>query len=384
MPKCLLVSNTDWYLYNFRRSLAEHLRSLGWDVGLIAPPGQYAPQLEAAGFRFHAWQVGRQSVGLRGEWEAWRKIYAIYRQEQPDLVHHHTIKPVLYGTLAARQARLPAIVNSITGRGYVFLGEDARAARLRRLVEPAYRLALAAKNVAVIFENEIDQAYFTQEKLVKANQAHLVESVGVDIERFFPAPEPVGIPVIALVARLLWDKGVGDLVAASRLLRERGVVARVLLVGEPDPGNPSSIASGQIQRWQAEGLVEWLGWQADVQAVYAASNIVTLPSRHEGVPTGLLEAAACGRVLVASDIPGCRAVVIHGETGLLVPPGDVIALAGALERLIGDKELRGRMGAAGRELVLKKFTQAQINVQTVAVYEQLLATIPLLNSARKT
>jgi glycosyltransferase involved in cell wall biosynthesis len=374
MPKCLLVSNTDWYLYNFRRSLAEHLRNLGWEVGLVAPHGLYVPRLESAGFRFHTWQVGRQSVGLRSEWEAWRRIFAIYQQEQPDLVHHHTIKPVLYGTMAARRARLPAIVNSITGRGYVFLGQDARATRLRRLVEPAYRMALAAKNVAVIFENEIDQSYFFQEKLVKASQAHLVESVGVDIEHFYPTPEPDGLPVITLAARLLWDKGVGDLVAAARLLRERGVEARFVLVGEPDPGNPSSIDQEQIEKWQAEGLVECLGWQADMQAVYTASQIVTLPSRHEGVPTSLLEAAASGRPLVASDIPGCRAIVIHGKTGLLVPPGDVAALADALVRLIGDRELRGRMGAAGRELVLKKFTQSQINAQTTAIYEQLLGT----------
>jgi glycosyltransferase involved in cell wall biosynthesis len=245
-------------------------------------------------------------------------------------------------------------------------------------------MALAAKNVAVIFENEIDQSYFIREKLVKASQAHLVESVGVDIEHFYPTPEPDGLPVITLAARLLWDKGVGDLVAAARLLRERGVEARFVLVGEPDPGNPSSIDREQIEKWQAEGLVECLGWQADMQAVYTASQIVTLPSRHEGVPTSLLEAAASGRPLVASDIPGCRAIVIHGKTGLLVPPGDVAALADALVRLIGDKELRGRMGAAGRELVSKKFTQSQINAQTTAIYEQLLGTKQPITGARQT
>ncbi|HZD56804.1 MAG TPA: glycosyltransferase family 4 protein, partial [Anaerolineales bacterium] len=287
----------------------------------------------------------------------------------PLLVHHHTIKPVLYGSWAARLAGVPGIVNSITGRGYIFLGEDFKARLLRKLVKPTYYAAFKSRHCAVIFENETDRRYFVSEKLVRPERTWLIEGVGVDLDRFTPTVEPDGLPIVVLPARMLWDKGVGVLVEAARLLHQETQV-RVALVGEPDIGNPRTVDQTTLEEWVKEGAVEWWGWCQDMKMVYKKSHIVTLPSLGEGIPTALLEAAACGRPIVATDVPGCRQVVIHGANGLLVPPNDAEALAEALYQLISDSSLRSKMGSSGRELVAERFSNRRINAETLAVYRE--------------
>ncbi len=372
MIRLLLSSNTDWYLYNFRLSLAKHLREAGIEVILVSPPGKYVPKLEEQGFRWIRWDLGRQTVAPWAELASFRQIYAIYQRERPDLVHHHTVKPVLYGTLAARMAHVPAVINSITGRGYIFLGEGMKARLLRLIVKPVYRLALNFPTCGVIFENGHDRQYFLDNHLVPARQTWLIEGVGVDPSRFSPRPEPEGVPVVLLAARMLWDKGVGILVEAARYLRMEMPV-RVALVGDPDPGNPATVTRETLENWNAEGVVEWWGWQPDMPEIYSRSHIVTLPTMYgEGVPTTLLEAASCGRPLVATDIPGCRQVIIEGQNGFLVPTNNPRALADALKRLASDAALRGRMGEASRQLVMQKFTHAHVNTATLQVYRQVL------------
>jgi glycosyltransferase involved in cell wall biosynthesis len=372
MTRLLLSSNTDWYLFNFRLSLAQYLRGAGIEVVLVSPPGDYVARLEEQGLRWIRGEVGRQSLAPWTEISSLRQIYEIYRQERPDLVHHHTVKPVLYGTLAARMARIPGIANSITGRGYIFLGENLKARLLRLAVKPVYRLAFRLPNCGVIFENTNDQEYFIQNHLVDSKQTWLIEGVGVDQERFAPHPEPEGIPVILMAARMLWDKGVGVLVEAARLLK-REMPVRVALVGEPDLGNPATVSRKMLEAWNTEGVVEWWGWQPDMAQVYQRCHIVTLPTMYgEGVPTTLLEGAASGRPLVATDIPGCRQVVIAGHNGFLVPTNDPPALAEALKCLASDPVLRGRIGSASRDLVMQKYTHAQVNAATLRVYQQIL------------
>ena len=371
MPKIILVANTDWYLYNFRASLMRDLRARGVEVVLVSPPGPFSASFQEWGFRWLPWEVGRKSISLWLELSAMLKLARIYFQERPDLVHHHTIKPVLYGTLAARLAGVKAIINAVTGRGYVFLGEDRRARWLRFFVQPFYRLILRSSQVGVIFENQEDRKEFISRHLVKADRSWLIESVGVDPEQFVPKPEPEGEISVLLAARMLWDKGVGILVEAARLIKSWEIPVRIILAGPTDAGNPSSIPEKVLRSWQSEGLVEWLGWQEDMREVYQRSHIVTLPSFHEGVPTVLIEAAACARPLVASDIPGCRAVIIPEETGLLVPVRDAQALAQAIARLARSPDLRQKMGRAGRQYVLEKFTQEQVNAATINVYRQI-------------
>jgi glycosyltransferase involved in cell wall biosynthesis len=376
LNRIILVSNTDWYLYNFRLSLAQYLRAQGCEVLLVSPEGHYAAALQEQGFRWLPWKLGRQTLAPWRELGALRQLERLYRRLRPDLVHQHTVKPVLYGSLAARLAGVPAIVNSVTGLGYVYLSRTAKARLLRPLVTRFYRLALnqALKaRPAVIFENASDRQFFIEQRIISTERSWLIEGVGVDPRRFTPQPEPEGAPVVLFAGRLLWDKGLGVLVEAARLLHRQIAAARVVLVGEPDPGNPATVDEATLRAWQAEGAVEWWGWRADMPAVYAGSQVVVLPSLGEGVPTTLLEAAACGRPIVASDVPGCRAIVTPGENGLLVPPNDPQALAQALATLLADPALRGRMGAGGRQAILAKFTIEQINAATLAVYRTLVA-----------
>ncbi len=365
--KVLIVANTDWYIYRFRLPLARFLRSHGMDVVLVSPSGRFVPEILAEGFRWQAWEVGRQSINPFTEAQAVASLARIFRQEKPDLAHLHTIKSVLYGSLAARLAHTPSVVRSITGRGYVFLGEDIRARFLRVLVKPLYRFVM--RSGQTLFENAADRQYFLDEELVKADHTHLIEGVGVDTDHYQPLPEPEEPPVVLLATRMLWDKGVGTLVDTARLLHKE-IAARIVLVGESDPGNPASIDAQTLNQWVAEGVVEWWGWQADMRAVFAASHLVTLPSLGEGIPTVLLEAAACGRPIVATDVAGCRDVVTDGVNGLLVPARDPQALAAALITLLKDKSLRLKMGTAGRNLVVERFSAQKVHEQTLSVYRQ--------------
>ncbi len=376
MTKIIIVSNTEWYLYNFRRALAKYLHTQGLEVVLVSPPGEYAAKLQALGFRWMPWEVGRKTLAPWAELGALVRLAQIYRREQPALVHHHTIKPSLYGTLAARLAGVRGIVNSITGRGYVFLGKEFKVRLLRQFVKVFYRLAFNTQNCIAIFENSTDQDFFTHQNMITAERTRLIESVGADPDLFSPQPEPEGTPVVLLASRMLWDKGVGVLIEAARLLHER-VQVRVALAGSPDPGNPASIPEATLREWHAEGVVEWWGFQADMSAAYNRCHIFTLPSMYaEGVPTALVEAAACGRPVVATTIPGCKDFVVAGGNGLLVPPNDAPALAAALEKLITNVALRRKMGAAGRQRVLDKYTTGKVNAATLSVYEELLGKLP--------
>ncbi len=372
VTKVCLVANTDWYLYNFRLALANALRNSNWDVVLVSPPGPYVSKFTEQGFHWLEWKVSRRSYNFFGELAAIVRIAQLYAQERPTLVHHHTIKPVIYGSLAARMAKVPAIVNSITGLGYIFSRSGWQGTALRAAIVPLYRLALKHQNVHVVFENEVDQKTFIDKRFIHPDQSTIIEGVGVDVDRYRPQPEANGIPLVVMPARLLWDKGIGILIEAARILRGHTPL-RIALVGNPDPGNPTNIDESQLQHWISQGLIEYWGFRLDMEEVYRQAHIVCLPSMREGLPTVLIEAAASGRPIVASDVPGCREVVRHGENGYLVPAGDASALADALADLASNAELRRKMGAAGRQIAVSKFANEKVINATLKVYSDLLA-----------
>jgi glycosyltransferase involved in cell wall biosynthesis len=373
VPKIILTANTDWYLFNFRRGLARYLRQLEHEVILVSPEGSYVSAFENEGFRWIGWKVSRKQTNPFEELDSLFALFRIYRQEQPDLVHHHTIKPVLYGTLAARLASIDLVVNSITGRGYVYISDDLKARLLRVGVSWLYRRILKSSGNEFIFENQDDRQFFVDSKFVPESQTRLIEGVGVDSTRFTPTPEPDGVPVVLMSGRMLWDKGVGVFVEAARIVKSR-LSARFVLVGMPDSGNPGSIDESLLRGWHEEGVIEWWGWQSDMPAAYAQAHIITLPTSYgEGVPTALIEGAACGKPLVASEIPGCRAVIKPDHNGYLVPVGDSEALASALGKLILSPDLRRKMGQNSHDLFLGKFTYNRINQATAQVYDHLFA-----------
>jgi glycosyltransferase involved in cell wall biosynthesis len=370
MPKILLIANTDWFLYNFRLGLARFLRTLEYEVVLVSPPGPYTAGFEADGFRWIRWNVSRKQVNPFDEVDALLSLLRIYHKEAPDIVHHHTIKPVIYGSIAARLAKTERIINSITGRGYVFQSEKIKARFLKNIVVFLYRLVLNYPNSVIIFENQFDREHFISAGYVPAGRTHLIQGVGVDPDRFSPGPEPENPPLVLMCGRMLWDKGVGTFVDAARIVKSK-MDARFVLVGEPDPGNPEPIPEDVLRGWEDEEVVEWWGWQSDMASIYSQAHMVVLPTFYgEGVPTVLIEAAASGKPLVASDIPGCQAVVQNEVNGYLISPGQSEKFASAIEKLIASPELRRRMGENSRKLFLENFTLAQINQATFQVYQQ--------------
>ena len=301
-------------------------------------------------------------------------LVRLYRRERPTLVHQVTVKPVLYGSVAAWIARVPAVVNAVAGLGHVFVARGAAAQVMRWAISRAYAFALSRPASRVIFQTEADRDVLVSRGVIKAERAVLIRGAGVNIDAFQVTPEPEGTPIVMFAGRLLWNKGVGDLVEAGRLLAREGIACRIVIVGSPDADNPMSVPESTLQGWQRDGHAEWWGKQDDMPAVLRQAAIVTLPTYYgEGVPKILLEAAACGRAIVTTDLPGCRDVVRDGETGLIVAAQDPTGLALALAQLLRSPKERRAMGARGRDVVLREFTESVVVAQTLAVYDAVRA-----------
>ena len=370
--KILLLANTDWYLFNFRRSLAQALRDAGHDVLLASPAGPYGQRLRDLGFSWVPVPLARRSLNPLRElaFVAW--LVRLLREHEVQLVHGFTIKCAVYGALAARWLGLPR-VSAVAGMGYVFTSDEPLARLLRPLVRQLMRLALDGRQARLILQNPDDLAWCRQARVVDETRLRLIPGSGVDCQRFQPAPATGNTPLRAVLpARLLGDKGVREFVQAARLLQAQAVPVQCLLAGTPDPGNPASIAEAEVRDWVAEGVVSWLGHVDDMPALLASVDMVVLPSYREGLPKGLIEAAACAKALITTDVPGCRDVVTHEENGLLVPVKQVVPLAAAMHRLATNVELRSKLGQAARARAEREFDERQVIARTLAVYAELL------------
>jgi len=359
-------------LFNHRLALAEAVRERGADVSLLAPRDRYAEKLKSAGFQWTEVNLDRKSTDPLTEFRSLVQITRVLRRLKPDLIHNFTLKPVIYGSLASLVLGVPALVNSITGLGYFFSTQGETLAFKRALVRPLLRMALSIGNRTTVFQHQGDLDAYKGMRVVPSSKATIIPGSGIDVDQFRPRPEPEDPVVVLMAGRMLWDKGVAVIADASRMLKNQGNSFRVALVGQPDPGNPSSISETQLRDWEREGVAEWWGYRDDMPDVYGSCHIVVLPSFAEGVPRVLLEAAAMGKPLIASDLPGCREVISDGENGYLFPAGDARALADSISSLVHDRKLRQKMGEKGRDIVLERFTNEIINERTVQVYQELL------------
>lgn len=376
--KVLLFANTDWYLYNFRLSLARALRDAGHEVLLVSPRGEFGPRMLSMGFRWVPAPMSRRSLNPLREMQLMWWLARLVRIEGIQLVHGFTIKCAVYGALAARLGGARAQVLAFTGFGYVFTSPDLRARLLRPAVRAMMRLALTGSHSRVILQNPDDAELLARASPASAPKVRLIRGSGVDCHRFRPrSPEQPGPQAftVLLPARLLWDKGVGEYVSAARLLRQEGRTVRFLLAGQPDVGNPASVTEAQVREWVNDGSVEWLGHVEDMPALFSRVDVVALPSYREGLPRGLIEAAAAGLAVVTTDVPGCREVVSDGIDGLLVPAKDAIALARAIATLQDDPRLRKQLGAAARSKAMAEFGEAIVIDRTLAVYGELLPNV---------
>ena len=376
--KVLLVANTSWYLYNFRLTLIRALRDRGYQVALVAPHDAHTSLLEAEGFTVHAWLVARSSLNPLAEAHALVDLLRIYRREKPDLIHHFTIKACLYGTIAAKGARVYRVLNAVTGLGHVFLGTRKRSRLLRKAIKPVYRVAFKARRSTVVFQNADDQEKLIQLGITDGERAHLIRGSGVDIERFRPTHDSAGhfhAPLQLLFpSRLIREKGTIELLAACRQSWDYGLAFELLVAGALDTGNRSALTPDELAALHAEPRIRCLGHVDDMQALYAASDIVVLPSWREGLSRSLIEAAAMERPIITTDVPGCRDVVDHGRSGLLVPLHDARGIALAIRLLHDNPDLARRFGKAARQKVVAEFQVSLVNQSTLAQYELLLGT----------
>jgi glycosyltransferase involved in cell wall biosynthesis len=370
MAKIFYVANTSWYLYNFRLSLMQAIQELGWQVVAVAPVDRFSEKLADQGFSCVDLAMDRKGMNPWSDLRLWQRLWRLYRREAPDLVHHFTIKPTVYGSLAAQWAPVKGVVNSITGLGYIFI----RGGAIQQLAKLLYKGALRPP-AATIFENSQDRDFFLQHGLLNPRQAHLIYGTGVDL-RFFagPAPAEENSPTITFLCmgRMLWDKGIGEFVQAAQEVKRRCPAARFVLLGGSDPGNPAAVPPGWLEDRQAQGQVEWIDHVDDVRPYITQAQVVVLPSYREGFPKSLLEAAAMGKPLIATDVPGCRDIVADGVNGLLVPARDPQKLARAMLALAGNPTRRAAMGRAGRARVKERFDETIVIQETLKVYARAL------------
>lgn len=370
MKKLLYIVNEDWFFVSHRLPIARAARTLGYDVHVAANASGASKAIEAAGLTFHPLALSRSGRSPLQEFLALVALFRLMRQIHPDVVHLVTIKPVIYGGIAARLQGLPAVA-AVTGLGHAFTGGGFLKRGFQAFLLAMYRFALGGKGCHVIVQNESDERTLRSLVRTPANRLSLVPGSGVDLAQYPVLPEPEGPPVVVMAARLLRDKGVLDYLAAASLVKQHHPEATFLLAGDPDPGNPSSLSQGDLEAIRAEGTVDVCGYQTDIPALFARSHLVVLPSYREGLPKVLIEAAACGRAVITTDAPGCRDAVLPDESGLVIPIEDPVALAEAIMRLIEDPALRRRLGATGRILAEGRFDIGQVIQTHLSIYGQL-------------
>jgi glycosyltransferase involved in cell wall biosynthesis len=377
-PKLLFLVTEDWYFWSDRLPFARALREAGYDIVVATRVQAHGDRIRAEGFTLRPLAWRRRGDGALGAVRALLAIVRLYRAELPDIVNHLALKPILFGGLArrlafARRGRRVVSLDWVMGLGLGFTARTPSARMLRPLLGVALRLATGGTEGRVVVQNPDDGAVLAALGIDR-RRIVLIRGSGVDAKRFVPLPEPKAATITAaLVARMLRGKGVLDSVAAVRRLRAEGLAVELLLAGATDPDNRDSLSDEEMSALAAEPGVEWLGRVEDVRSVWARAAIAVLPSTYgEGLPRALLEAAACGRPIVATDTPGCREVVRDGENGLLVPPHDVSALAEAIATLARDRARCRAMGQAGRALVEREFAEPVIAKQTLALYDAIL------------
>jgi len=366
--KLLFVVTEDWFFVSHRLQLAVSAKNAGFEVSVATRVGQHGNIIEKAGIRLIPFEVSRR-VG-NPVWEIW-DLYSLYRRERPDIVHHVALKLVFFGSLAARLARIPAQLNAVTGLGWLFISRNRFVRWGRSMISWLLACLLSSPGCRVVVQNPDDEMLLRQAGVL-GSSLRLILGAGVDTDKFYPVQELPDPVCVILATRILWDKGVGEFVEAARQLKEKGVKARFILVGNLDLDNSASVPEATLHAWQKEEVVEWWGHRDDMVAVFHAAHIVCLPSYREGLPKVLLEAAACGRSIITTDVPGCREVVRDRENGLLVPARNAQALSEALLCLIKNPELRAQMGRRGREIMLKEFSSEKVIAQTLSVYKELI------------
>lgn len=374
--KFIFFANTTWYLYNFRLATIQRLLGDGHEVLVVSPPGKFGKRLVEHGCRWIPLAMERASLNPLRELATLGRLVGVLRRERPDIVHGFTLKCAIYGTIAARIARVPAMVSAVSGMGFVFTSNALKARILRPLVKTLLRFALHGERSLLVLQNHDDALAFAQAGLVAPERIRIILGSGVNTFRFHPSNRTTHRYErlrVLLAARLLQEKGVREFIEAAAILRQQDRDIEFLLAGTPDPGNPHSISRAELRRWTEAGLVQCLGHVNDMPALLGSVHVLALPSYYrEGVPKSLIEGAATGLALITTNQPGCREVVTQdGVDGLWVEPRNAQALAACIARLDDDRDWLAQLGDRAREQALKKFDERLVIQQTLEVYAEL-------------
>ena len=375
MPRKLLyLVSEDWYFLSHRLPMARAGKQAGYEVHVATRVADGAQQIQSEGFILHPMDWRRGSINPLHMATTVAEVRRLYRRLRPDIVHHVAIAPAVIGSIAAFGLPIGQL-NALAGLGFVFTSNTTKARLLRPFARRLLSFLFAGPRTVVLVQNPDDKALMKQLGLAE-NSITLIRGSGVDVDQLTPLPEPGAPFTVGFVGRLLYDKGVETLVLAQEMLAKRGVQVRCLLAGTPDPSNPATVPEKTLERWREHENLTLMGYVDDIRKVWAQSHVAVLPSRREGLPKSLLEAAACGRPLIATDVPGCREIVLPEVTGLLVAPDNPAALADAVERLMKDRALRLRLGEAARQVVVAEFSSASVGAQIVKLYARLSANSP--------
>lgn len=369
--KILYVVNEPWFFLSHRLPVAIAAQEQGYTIHVATRAGEAVSEILNKGFIHHEIPLSRNGSSMPSELNSLLAIWRLINSIKPDILHLVTIKPVLYGGIASRFTSVKKVVAAVSGLGTLFLAEGAKADLKRKVGIGLYRLALSSKKTIVILQNPDDKLLLIDLKAVKAEQTTLIRGSGIDLATFQAFPEAINdTPVVTFAARLLFDKGLAEYIEAIKLLNKKGVIAHYQIVGDLDLGNNTSATEQNIEEWKVIPNLVILGYQKDMSTVFRKTNIVVLPSYREGLPKVLIEAAACGRAVITTDVPGCRDAIEANKTGLLVPVKNSQALADAIEKLIKDSKLRVKMGIAGRQLAEREFAIEKVVEQHLSIYQQ--------------
>jgi glycosyltransferase involved in cell wall biosynthesis len=381
--KILYLVSEDWYFVSHRLPMARAAKRAGYEVHVATRVDECGDEITREGFVLHPIHWQRGSLNPFRLLAAVLETRRVYRQVGPDLIHHVAVVPAIVGSLAA--LGLPIVrLNALAGLGFAFTSDTAKARAVRPFARNLLGWLLGRPKTTVLVQNLDDYAVVAALGLRKEAIA-LIPGSGIDTDQLIAMPEPTGLFTIAFVGRLLDDKGVRTLVRAHEFLNARGLAVQTLLAGEPDSFNPASIPEPVLDAWRQIANLKLLGHVDDIRTVWARAHVAVLPSRREGLPKSLLEAAACGRPLIATDVPGCREVAREAVNALLVPPDDPEALAKAVETLMNDRDLRVRFGSASRQIVVNDYSSTRIGNEITALYSRLLGgTLSSKLSGRRT
>lgn len=370
--KILFVVNVDWFFISHRLPLALEALTKGYEVHISCGITDKKEYLENLGLKVHPLSLSRSSTGINSEIKAFADVYKVLKTVSPDVVHFVTIKPVLYGGIASRFLNISKKVFSISGLGFIFINQGLKASIVRILIKIMYKFALSSKNSHVIVQNPDDKAVVSS--IVKV-PITLIRGSGVDLSQYEYIEGNNKNIKVTMACRLLKDKGVFEYIEAAKIIKnlelkiENCKNVDFELYGDIDIHNPASLTNDDIEKIKKDGFVNLYGFSSDIAKVFSESNIVVLPSYREGLPKVLIEAAACGRAVVTTDVPGCRDAIEPDITGLLCKVKDSKTLASAIEKLIKDKSLRISMGKAGRKLAEQEFDINKVVEKHFDIYE---------------